>query len=298
MENNEILVHMEPERRRTFNFKENKVEVIELDELKRTYKENDVLGRPLRGMYHYEIIDKVADILASNGLQMEIDEIFAAQNNERMNPGVVVNPEIEKTYGENAIEAHVLRRIYANIGVRDFDTQELTTNVAIAFHQKGIEIAYGPMVRICHNQCIMSPERVFSTSRNVTIDEMIRRFSDCMSSFSRHIEEDKEFIGRMKMYPMTTQMIMQTIGMFEAAAVRYYTKDNRIKNRELYPLNLTQVNKFTEDMMIRQQELQGTVSLWDLYNVATNLYKADSMEIPMMFDQHLALNSYVNAVLA
>lgn len=285
------------EQRKTFNFNENKVEILELEELKRTYKENDTFGNPLRGKYHYEIIEEVGNIISDLGLNMEIQEIFAAQNKDRQNPGVVINPAIEERYGKDAIEAHVLRRIYANIRVNNFDNDELTTNVAVAFHQNAIQLAYGPMVKICHNQCILSPARVFTTNRQTDINGVIAQFAAAMQHFAEHIEQDKETIARMKMFPMTPQMILQTIGIFEAAAVKYYSKDERIKNRDIYPLNLSQVSRFTEDMMIKSHELNNNVSLWDVYNVCTNLYKADTMEIPSMFNQHLALNRITEEIM-
>lgn len=291
----EILINTyEP--RKTFNFKDNNVEILTLDELKRTYKENDIMGNPLRGMYHYEILDRIQEICENNNLNIQIEEIFAAQNKSKYQAGVVINPEIEKQYCENAIEAHVLRRIYANIRVFNFDTQELTTNIALAFHQNAIQIAYGPMVKVCHNQCIMNPKRVFTTSRNNTILGVIEEFSKIMSEFSNHIDEDKEMISRMKEYPMTAQKILEIIGIFEAHAVRYYSKDGRIHCKNIYPLNMSQIGKFTENMLLKGVE-NNNITLWDVYNAATELYKADMTEIPSMFDQHLSLNDYIQKML-
>ncbi len=295
----EILVAqpIEMEQRKTFDFKENNVEVITLDELKRTYKENDILGRPLREMYHYEIIDAIQEELAKQNLTMEISEIFAAQNRSRQDPAVVINPEIENKYGKNAIEAHVLRRVFANIRVYDFDNDELTTNIGLAFHQNAIQIGYGPMVKVCHNQCIMSPERVLSTNRSMGVKDMLHKFGECMQQLQLHIEEDKEFINRMKEYQMLPSQILQLIGMFECNTISYYSKNTDIHNREFFPLNLNQIGRFTEDVMVEMHKNNNNMSLWDVYNVATNLYKADDMEIPSMFSQHLALNRHVKGLL-
>jgi len=296
----EILVPQQIEtiERKTFDFKENNVEVITLDELKRTYKENDILGKPLREMYHYEIIDAIQEELAKQNLNMEITEIFAAQNRSRQDPAVVINPEIENKYGKNAIEAHVLRRVFANIRVHDFDNDELTTNIGLAFHQNAIQIGYGPMVKVCHNQCIMSPERVLSTNRSMGVKDMLRKFGECMQQLQVHIEEDKEFINRMKEYPMSPAQVLQLIGMFECNTISYYSKNTDIHNREFFPLNLNQIGRFTEDVMVEMHKNHNMLSLWDVYNVATNLYKADNMEIPSMFSQHIALNRHVKGLLS
>jgi len=289
---------MQHEVRKTFNFNENQVEVITLDELKRTYKENDTFGNPLRGMYHYEIIEQIQEILLQQGLRMEIEEIFAAQNKSKQYPGVVKAPAMETKYGENAIEAHVLRRVYANIRVLDFDTDELTTNIGLAFHQNAIQIGYGPMVKVCHNQCILSPERVISTNRQMGVKEIISKFAEAMTNIQNAIAADKSFIDKMREYQMTPQQVLQLIGMFECNTISYYSKNQEIHNKEFFPLNISQIGRFTEDTMILMQKQNNRVSLWDVYNVATNLYKADDMEIPSMFPQHLALNRHVQGLLA
>lgn len=81
----------------TFDFQKNKFEVMDLQTLELTHKENDIYGNPLRGLYHYQVINKVAEICRNTGLNFEIEEIFAAQNISKQNPGVVILPRIKPT---------------------------------------------------------------------------------------------------------------------------------------------------------------------------------------------------------
>ena len=37
-----------------FDLQNNNVEVMTLDTLRRTHKENDIYGNPLKGIYHYD----------------------------------------------------------------------------------------------------------------------------------------------------------------------------------------------------------------------------------------------------
>ena len=54
---------MEPtETRKTFDFSKEKVQTITLAELEATYKENDVYGRPLGGIYHSDLINGISDM--------------------------------------------------------------------------------------------------------------------------------------------------------------------------------------------------------------------------------------------
>ena len=95
---------------RQFDFQNNGIEVMDLETLQRTYKENDIYGNPVRGIYHYQVIQRMTDICRRHNLNYEVEEIFAAQNKNRTQPGVVILPQVEQTYGEKAVEAHVLCR--------------------------------------------------------------------------------------------------------------------------------------------------------------------------------------------
>ena len=48
------------EARKTLDFSKEKVQTITLAELEATYKENDVYGRPLGGIYHSRRTDAIA----------------------------------------------------------------------------------------------------------------------------------------------------------------------------------------------------------------------------------------------
>ena len=65
---------------RQFDFKANTIEQMSLDTLRRTHKENDIYGKPVKGIYHFEVIDRFAEMCQRHNLNYEIEEIFAAQN--------------------------------------------------------------------------------------------------------------------------------------------------------------------------------------------------------------------------
>ena len=45
--------------------------------------------------------------------------------------------------------------------------------------------------------------------------------------------------------------------------------------------------------MLRYHEAQR-VSVWDIYNAATDLYKADTMDIPTILPQNRAMVAFLN----
>ena len=145
------------ERQQQFDFQKNGIEVMNFETLQRTYKENDIYNNPVQGIYHYQVIRRMMDICEKYNLDYEVEEIFAAQNRNKTQPGVSILPQVEQTHGEKAVEAHILRRIFATIRIKDWETDELTTTLVIAYHQDGIQAAIGPCVLICHNHVSFHP---------------------------------------------------------------------------------------------------------------------------------------------
>lgn len=304
MSNNQKYKKMEKNNNKTaiantntefLDFEKAKVQTLTLDQLKRTHMENDILGHPLKGMYHYQIIEACRDIAMSHGLKLQIEEIFAAQNRDRSQPGVVILPEVEKTYGYKAVEAHVLRRVYANIRILDFDTDEFTSNLAIAFHQDGVQIAFGTMVKICHNQCILGADRIISNygKNKKNFNEMCNEVNIWMENCGHILTEEQEKINRMKAVTLTPAQVLQTIGELTAIRVAHDTSVPEIRIRETYPLSQTQICAFTEMLLVKQKQ-QGHITMWDVYNSATELYKADKMEIPNVLPQNAAMNNFID----
>ncbi len=76
------------------------------------HKENDIYGNPLKGIYHYEVIERMADICQKHNLNYEVEEIFAAQNKNKAQPGVVVLPRWNKVRGDGRRGAYPAPRLY------------------------------------------------------------------------------------------------------------------------------------------------------------------------------------------
>lgn len=284
-----------------FDFEKAKTQAITLEQLSRTHREDDVYGNPLRGIYHFDLFNKVIDECTELGYNVEVYDMFAAQNRDRQSPGVVRLPQVEAVKGQHAVEAHILRRVYANIRITDFDNDETTTNVAVAFHQKGIQIGFGPNVMICHNQCMLSPELYMSSysekGKKGSGMEVAAMF-DTLKSWlvdARHIiETDRERIAKMKETRITAEQMFLLIGLMTATRVKADTSRKSIRENITYPLNQSQITLFTEDMLEAYHDKEF-VTAWDMYNSATNLYKANRMDIPALLLQNRAMVNFMKA---
>ena len=283
-----------------FDFEKAKVQTLTLNQLERTHKENDIYGNPLRGIYHYQLLNQVIELCKEQNYGVEVYDLFAAQNKDRNTPGVVLLPQVEQQFGTRAVEAHILRRVFANIRLTDFDDTDNTTNLAVAFHQKGIQVGFGNMVKICHNQCMLSPthyvatysERGTGRGNGVEIPEVIDTVRGWLMDARHAIESERERIERMKNVECDADTIFRIIGMLTALRVKADTSNKAIKENRTYPLNSAQINKFTEDLLIRYDEEQR-VTVWDMYNAATDLYKANTMDIPALLPQNRAMISFL-----
>ena len=275
----------------TFDFQKNNIEILDLETLRRTHKENDIYGNPLRGVYHYEVVNRIIDICRNSGLNCEVEEIFAAQNRSRQNPGVVILPQVEDIHGVNAAEAHILRRVYTTIRIKNEETHEMTSNIVIAYHQEGIQIAFGPCVRICHNQCILNKERIASNygADKVTNEQLFESVGDWMNNFFDYRETDLRILSKMKEIDCTQNDVFQLIGLLTSLRVAHDSDNALIRDGvKTYPLTQSQISQFTEDYLEKAQE-SPVFSLWDIYNIATELYKPGKTDIPNLIPQNFAL---------
>ena len=78
-----------------------------------------------------------------------------------------------------------------------------------------------------------------------------------------------------------------------ATRVKADTSRKSIRENITYPLNQSQITIFTEDMLEAYRS-QEHVTAWDMYNSATNLYKANRMDIPNLLPQNRAFVDFVN----
>ena len=285
-----------------FDFESQRVQQLTLEQLKRTVKEND--GRdanPLHGIYHYALIDSIVEMCEKKGLQAEIYDMFATNNRDKQTPGVSLYPQLEERYGIRAVEAHSIRRLYTNIRVRNFDTGELTTNLAVSYTQKGIQIGIGRNVKICHNQCMLGGDRYISDftmhdrkGERISPADMLKRVDYWLSHLEELIMRDDEMIEKMKATRLTPQQILLIIGMLTAARVQNDTAIKAIRTNTVYPLNQAQICKFTEQLLVEQHE-KGVITAWAMYNAATDLYKPQTAEQTMILPQNLAFVDFMRA---
>lgn len=293
------------------DFKANKVNTLTMQQLKMSRKPKNGAGQPLGGIYHSDFIETIQERAEKYGLNMSIWEMFAADNKERYLPGVIIDKELEERYGENAIQAEQLNRIFVNARIDNFDDEEYTTNVAISYHQKGIQVAVGSNVKICHNQMILGTKDFYAAtysdrgkrSSHANMPDpfaLIDIVEGYLAQIGDRVYEQRRKLEEMKNIILTPEQIYIFIGMLQCARVQMDTKEPKIRRQGVYPLGNTEVNRFTEKILLLKEK-NGEVSLRDTYDIATNLYKPMgtkdngeyAMEIPNILPQNFAMTEFI-----
>lgn len=305
------------------SFDKDMTQPLTLEMLRRTIGERDYTGiTPLKGIFHYDLLDGLIEEGNRRGLNIVCWDLFAAKNNDKAQPGVTTIKELQAKYGEFAVEAHCLRRIFANMRITNFDDDTYTTNLCVAYHQKGIQIAGGNNVKICHNQTMLGTRDFFVSTYSErgngreanlpTSKELIPIVGKWLDTIEQRVVDERNRIERMKQVILTDEQIFTLLGMLMSIRTAVDSKygilrDNEVyRKNPVYPLNSTQLNQFTEKIMLKRIE-QGELSLWDFYDTATALYKAryvvgkDSknkpivryMEIPNIISQNRSMCSFL-----
>ena len=279
------------------NFAEQAVQVLTLGELERSYHENLPTGDPVGGIYHFALIQQVLAIFEKRGLTPVVQEIFAAANRDSKRPGVTLLPQLEEQYGERSIEAHLLRRVYANIEIRSDETDDIVTCLAVAYHQKGIQLGIGPMVRVCHNQTILGAQDVVSNytcyggqSRKdkLSLESVIGRAELWADEYEPYQKIRRERMSALKSAEFTRTDMLQLIGILVEKRILHDTQNEELHLSTPYPLNSSQINE-TSEQMITLMSHQQPQSYWDAYQQLNTVLKPGRMDIPQVLPQSLAL---------
>ena len=288
---------------RQLNFAEAPVQVLTLEELEKSYHENLPTGDPVGGIYHFALISEVLEVFEQRGLKPVIQEIFAAANRDSRRPGVTLLPQLEEKYGERAIEAHLLRRVYANIEIRSDETDDIVTCLAVAYHQKGIQLGIGPMVKVCHNQTILGAQDVVSNyscwgmqksdgrckkSEKLGVEDIITRAQQWADDYEPYQKIRRERMGMLKSAQMDREGMLQLIGILVEKRILHDTSNEVLRQSSPYPLNSSQINE-TSEQLIALMRHDEPISYWDAYQQLNTVLKPQRMDIPQVLPQSLAL---------
>lgn len=282
----------------TFDFEAEKNIELTLDTLKRTHKENDIFGRPLKGFYHYEAIERIADAAESRGLMPIVSDLWAAQNGSKSQPGVVLLPQVEAVTMPHAVEAHILRRVFCTLNLMRFDDGEKCTNIAFTFHQDGVQVAIGQRVTICRNQTILGAEHTAISKGNDqgSINDLFATVERWLDNAATITDTDRQRIERLKAQRLDRPTALMYLGLLNCMRVAADSRTKAIRDRvKVAPLNQAQLSIFAEHLTERLM-MADSLTAWEFLNLATEVHKPTTADMPRIIPTNAALFDMMAAV--
>lgn len=283
---------------------EEKTKGITLEQLA---KSSDIVnkdGELNNGINAYNLINTITDYCNSIGLNNEIKDLFVADNkNKALGNGISINKQLCQQYQEynqtNNIpfSAVTFNRVFCNINLTAFANSTHIANIVIATNQKGLQIAIGANCFACRNQTILGSKQMVTTygkEKFKTLEDFINAAKKMIFEYS--FEDDINKLEQMKRITIQPNEIYQIIG--ELTSIRV-ASDSRIKELnklvtdEVAPFNNTQINRFTESLLLTYNR-NKRLSLYDLYQSATALYKVASMDLPNVLPQNKAFAKFIS----
>jgi hypothetical protein len=208
-----------------------------------------------------------------------------------------VLPQLEEQYGERSVEAHLLRRVYANIEIRCDETDDIVTCLAVAYHQKGIQLGIGPMVKVCHNQTILGAQDVVSNytcyngqSRKdkYSLEMVLQRAELWANDYEPYQKIRQERMATLKSAQLNREGMLELIGLLVEKRIIHDTQNDVLRDSRPYPLNSSQINE-TSEQLISLMRHDEPISYWDAYQQLNTVLKPSRMDIPQVLPQSLAL---------
>lgn len=286
------------ENAQTFDFEAEKNIELTLDTLKRTHKENDIFGKPLKGFYHYEAIERIADAAENRGLMPIVSDLWAAQNASKSAPGVVLLPQVEAVTMPHAVEAHILRRVFCTLNLMKFDDGEKCTNIALTFHQDGVQVAIGQRVTICRNQTILGAEHTAISKGNDqgSINDLFATVEKWLDNAATITDSDRKRIERLKAQTFDRPTALMYLGLLNCMRVAADSRTKAIRDRvKVAPLTQAQLSIFAEHLTERLM-MADSLTAWEFLNLATEVHKPTTADMPRIIPTNAALFDMMAAV--
>ena len=282
----------------TFDFEAEKNIELNLETLKRTHKENDIYGKPLKGFYHFEAIERIAEAAESRGLMPIVSDLWAAQNGSKSQPGVVLLPQIEAVTMPHAVEAHILRRVFCTLNLMKFDDGEKCTNIAFTYHQDGVQIAIGQRVTICRNQTILGAEHTAISKGNDqgSINDLFATVEKWLDNAATITDSDRQRIERLKAQTFDRPTALMYLGLLNCMRVAADSRTKAIRDRvKVAPLTQAQLSIFAEHLTERLM-MADSLTAWEFLNLATEVHKPTTADMPRIIPTNAALFDMMAAV--
>ena len=251
--------------------KDEKRKEISLDLLKQTAS----LADPFKGMpsyrpvEHWQLIENIQEQVDKKNYNFVPEPIYIGNGKEDLKRIIQLDPE-----NEGFVNAMVVNRMLTklNLSGQSFDRQDYNTSIAIGYHERGIQVAFGSNVKTCANMCIFADRIMYTYGNNrMPFDKMMQLITDHIDNLPQIAEDDFRILETFKDFPVNDRDIIETVGEMHLMSVQNaYLKGES-------PFNIGQVSSFSQGILKHNAKLldfggeERIMSLYDFYNVGTEI---------------------------
>jgi hypothetical protein len=270
---------------------------LTLEELKETVDERNIGGNPVSGIVHFVLLERLKQILDENKFKYELMPIYATSGGASAYPGVTKISVIEEKYGEGSLQAHVLRRLITGFNILKGENEETTQSIAVAYHQQGIQVAFGPNIKICKNQCISGPGNRFQSygDNKQNIERLFQIVSDWILNYDKLRKRDLNILQNMKNVILNYSNVCDIIGELNL----YRVSKDALRIRQEYILQQNQIGdlsaRYLNFLKVSDNKLDYTkgMTLYEFYNMCTEMYTPYFTDLPNIIGRNHLLGDYL-----
>lgn len=233
----------------------------------------------------YELIEEVNAILDKYGIVYYIQPILVQANGSE---NVMTRKErAEIPANETPIDTWVFNKILIQ-WIFAFEG-ELKPGISCAFHDKGIDLAFGIYNRVCTNHCIFGDKwfTTYSTRRSQkkSYDDLMNALRVWLDDYHANISLDIAAARMMMQMVFTGKSTEDVLDTVIGALLRLAVRQNMPGNPLTAPFNITNVIKIArgfEGKRINRTGIDGAeqdITLWEIYNAGTALLKPSDTDI-------------------
>ena len=268
-------------------------------------------GNLANGINAYTLINEVVGMANEYHSDCAITDMFVADNkNKAQGNGISINERLAKAYQEKTKTANIpfaattFNRVFCNIALTRQHTDTHVANIVVVTNQRGLQVAIGAHCHACRNQTVLGYSHLVSSygngdsrRQNLDLEDFKRRVRMMIQGY--HFDDDMRIIEQMKRIAIDQQTFIKVIGELTAIRVAFDSSIPAVHamaqgSANCYPMNSSQIQRFAESLMLTYHRNGHKMSVYDMYQSATALYKVASMDMPNVLPQNAAFVDYLN----
>lgn len=290
--------------------KEGKSRGITLQQLAAGSDIEDRNGDILNGINAITLIGNVVNMATSHHGEARITDLFVADNiNKALGNGININKRIKDAYQQKTgtdnipFSAATFNRVFCNIELSRLNTNTHVANIVVATNQQGLQVAIGAHCHACRNQTILGARHLVSNyggRKQVSPQEFLNMIDLMLQGYS--FVDDMEALRRMQQYELSDEHVLMLMGYLRYLYAKYNSRDSVIRaqvtgNYNIYPMDASQLNRLDQCIVQTERALNGRpMSVYDIYQAATTIYKVARTDMPNILPQNLAFVQTLNEV--